>query len=156
MPNVQVVWIQWFSDCIAQWRRQDESRYLLDEEPVPPDAVASSPPSDPNAVSSDTDPEALVGDGDDDDMEDVLEPNEGQPPSINGSKPASVQEGRGSAAPDGELDLNEVDWQDVNDEVDAAMMESDSEDEDGGRGSTRSSVVSEDESMMEDDASLGG
>ena len=150
LPGVFVVWIQWFTDSIAQWHRQDESRYLLDEEQAHQDVVASSPPSDPNAVSSDTDPEALVGDGDDDDTEDAFD--EVQIP--NGSQPTPVQgehEGRNSAPPEGELNLNEVDWQDVNDEVEAAMAESDSEDETGSvGGSARSSVVSEDDYMDED------
>ena len=46
-----------------------------------------------------------------------------------------------------DLDLGDVDWQDVNDEVDAAMMESDSEEDDRrSSASGRSSNVGEDES----------
>ena len=87
-PGIFVVWLQWFTDSVAQWKRQDERRYLLDvnDESSPQNDIASSsPPSDPNAISTDTDPEGLVGDGDDDEMlEDLLDemphsmPDDGQ------------------------------------------------------------------------------
>lgn len=34
-PQVQVVWLNWFTDSIALWRRQDERPYLLDDPPTP-------------------------------------------------------------------------------------------------------------------------
>ncbi|KAL5535724.1 FCP1 [Sanghuangporus sanghuang] len=150
-PGIFVVWLQWFTDSVAQWKRQDERRYLLDavKDTSPQNEVASSsPPSDPNAVSSDTDPEGLVGDGDDDLSEDLLE-------EIQNSESLAAPTG-GAAGVTGldteaSLNLNEVDWQEVNDEVDAAMMESDSEDvdDDSDRRSVRSSNDIEDESYAD-------
>ena len=65
------------------------------------------------------------------------------------------------ATPDVPLALDDVDWQDVNDEVELAMMESDSEDEENGSeaggsgmrksGSRASSVMSEDDGPLTDD-----
>lgn len=123
----------------------DEKLYLLDENRAgsPAAPTASSPPSDPNVISTDTDPEDLV-----DDDEPGFE------------LPADVTEA--VATPEVPLALDDVDWQDVNDEVELAMLESDSEDEDNGSeaggsssrrksGSRASSVMSEDDGPLTED-----
>lgn len=124
----------------------DEKPYLLgDNRAASPSApTASSPPSDPNAISTDTDPEDLVGDDDEPDLE----------PTRNANEDSTM-------AGDVPLALDDVDWQDVNDEVELAMMESDSEDEEDGSeaggsgrrkmGSRASSVMSEDDGPLTDD-----
>lgn len=123
----------------------DEKLYLLDENRAgsPTAPTASSPPSDPNLISTDTDPEDLVDD-DEPGFELALDVTEGA-----------------VATPDVPLALDDVDWQDVNDEVELAMMESDSEDEENGSeaggsgmrksGSRASSVMSEDDGPLTDD-----
>ncbi|KLO11343.1 hypothetical protein SCHPADRAFT_906128 [Schizopora paradoxa] len=143
--NIFVVWLTWFSDSIAHWRRMDEKLYLLDENRAgsPTAPTASSPPSDPNIISTDTDPEDLVDDD---------EP---------GFEPRDIPEGA-VATPEVPLALDDVDWQDVNDEVELAMLESDSEDEENGSeaggsssrrnsGSRASSVMSEDDGPLTDE-----
>jgi len=155
--KVFIVWLSWFTDSVAQWKKQDERLYLLDDNRAtsPSAPTASSPPSDPNAISTDTDPEELVGegegevdgDGDADDGTDTVDPDgvdlelpEAEP-AVNVIPPAEP------------LDLGGVDWQDVNDEVDAAMMESDSEDDEKSARSERtSSNTSEDGSMLDGDS----
>ncbi|EKM61406.1 uncharacterized protein PHACADRAFT_204575 [Phanerochaete carnosa HHB-10118-sp] len=108
--GVKIVWVNWFLDSINQWRRQDETPYLID-----PEAAAAvgpaSPPSDPHQISSDPEPDA-----DDWDYDRTVAPNQS-------------------------LQLDGVDWDEINDEVDAAMNESDDEDGDGSE-STRSGVKS--------------
>ncbi|KAL5495046.1 FCP1 [Sanghuangporus weigelae] len=147
-PGIFIVWLQWFTDSIAQWKRQDERRYLLDvvQDASPQNEVASSsPPSDPNAVSSDTDPEGLVEDGDDDDSLEEIQYSESLAAPTGGAAGVTGLDTEAS------LNLNEVDWQEANDEVDAAMMESDSEDvdDDSDRRSVRSSNDIEDESYAD-------
>lgn len=100
-------------DCIALWRRQDETPYLLDD---PSLIVPSlSPTTDSQQISSDPDP-----DGDDWDQD--------------------SGEGRDANS----LEFAEINWDDINDEVEAAMRESDEDDEDDMR-SDRSGMRSEDE-----------
>ncbi|KZT74927.1 hypothetical protein DAEQUDRAFT_720113 [Daedalea quercina L-15889] len=126
MGTVKVVWLAWFTDSIAEWARRDENPYLLDPDP-PPHASAASPPSDAHQISSDPEPDA-----DDWDEERVPAPEGG---------------GEGLA-------LNEVNWDEINDEVDAAMNESDDDDDDGAseRGGARSGNVSEDEGSWTDES----
>lgn len=98
--GIKIVWVAWFTDSINQWRRQDETPYLIDPEA----AVAvgpASPPSDPHQISSDPEPDA-----DDWDYE--------------------------RAAPGKSLELDGVDWDEINDEVEAAMNESDDDGDDEG------------------------
>ena len=105
--------------------------------------VAASSPSDPNAISTDSDAEELDGDGDDEETpETLLDANAASesPGELIGT-PAEMIDLDENV----ELDFGSVDWQDVNDEVEAAMMESDSEDEDENSG--RNSNVSEDDGM---------
>ncbi|KAH8119974.1 hypothetical protein DFH11DRAFT_1500359 [Phellopilus nigrolimitatus] len=157
MNGIFIVWLQWFSDSVARWKRQDERRYLLDDTHVVSphvDVASSSPLSDPNAISTDTDPEALVGDGEDEeppeDLLVVMPDSESLATSIGGS--VEVNDLDAEAV----LDLGDVDWQVMDDEVDAAMMESDSEfgDDDDvrsvGSASMRSSNASDDESVVDE------
>lgn len=113
--GIKIVWLAWFTDCIALWQRQDESAYLLDDAPVAPSA-------DPLQVP------ASGEDGADEDEE------------------WDAGEGEGGANRD--LALNAINWNDINDEVDAAMNESDDDEEDG---RSEKSVMSEDD--WTDDAS---
>ncbi|KAF7338558.1 RNA polymerase II subunit A C-terminal domain phosphatase [Mycena venus] len=40
--GIKIVWLAWFTDCIALWQRQDEGAYLLDDAPIVP-ASADNP-----------------------------------------------------------------------------------------------------------------
>jgi len=119
MNGVKVVWLSWFTDSLALWRRQDETPYLMDDPSTKVVPLNSSPISDPNQISSDPEPDA-------DDWD---------------------QETAGPSNP-GMLELNTIDWDDINDEVEAAMNESDSDDDEDTR-SERSGVNSG--SISEDD-----
>lgn len=97
--GIKVVWLAWFTDSVALWARQAEAPYLLDD-PAPVALLTStSPVVEAHQISSDPEP-------DNDDWDE-----EPRPPATS------------------EFDLGGVDWNDVNDEVDAAMNESDDEEE---------------------------
>lgn len=117
--GIKIVWLSWFTDSIALWRRQDEIPYLLDD----PSAAApsSSPILDPHQISSDPEPDA-----DDWDVE----------PAPAGST---------------SLELHDIDWNDINDEVEAAMNESDDEDDAISERSSARSVFSDNDDAMSDD-----
>ncbi|KAJ6547209.1 hypothetical protein B0H19DRAFT_954705 [Mycena capillaripes] len=115
--GIKIVWLSWFTDCIALWQRQDESAYLLDDMPIVP------PSADPLPASADADEAA-----DDEEWD--------GPP-----------QGEGGA--NSELALDAIDWNDINDEVDAAMNESDDDEEEEAQ-SERSAMSEED---WTDDAS---
>ncbi|GBE77556.1 RNA polymerase II subunit A C-terminal domain phosphatase [Sparassis crispa] len=124
--GIKIVWLSWFTDSVALWQRQDETRYLIDPEPPVPARLAS-PPSDPHQISSDPEPDA-------DDWDEERTTADGE-----------------------RLALDEVDWAEVNDEVDAAMNESDDDDGDGdGDGEQsekgQSANVSEDEGSWTDES----
>ena len=124
------------SDSIALWHRQDETPYLLEPEPRTGSggaAALASPPSDSHQISSDPEPDA-------DDWDEV----------------SGTRSGRGSVlgveGPGAEpLTLDEISWEDTNNEVDEAMNDSDAgeddDDESPGRRSRGGSVrgASEDE-----------
>jgi RNA polymerase II subunit A-like phosphatase len=116
--GINIVWLAWFTDSIALWRRQDEKPYLLDDPPLPGSCV--SPTTDAQQLSSDLDI-----DSDDWDQD-----------------PADVKEA-------GALELADINWDDINDEVEAAMNESDDENEfddaRSDRSGMRSGNVSEEE-----------
>lgn len=120
--GIKIVWVSWFTDSIAQWKRQDETPYLIDPESAAAVGPAS-PPSDPHQISSDPEPDA-----DDWDYERGAGPQQRAPPELEG-----------------------VDWDEINDEVEAAMNESDEEDGEEGddgvsvRSGARSGNVTEDE-----------
>ncbi|KJA28556.1 hypothetical protein HYPSUDRAFT_33986 [Hypholoma sublateritium FD-334 SS-4] len=109
--GIKIVWLAWFTDSIALWRRQDEKPYLLDDPPMP--GPSASPTADSQLVSSDVDV-----DSDDWDQD---------PP-----------EHKATAT----LDFGAVNWDEINDEVEAFMNESDEEDD--GK-SMLSAAASEDE-----------
>lgn len=113
--GIKIVWLAWFNDSIATWKRQDETSYLL-EEPHAPGHTTSSPVNEPQQISSDPEP-----DGDDWDEEVIPE-----------------------AKDPGALELSAINWDDINNEVDAFLNESDDED-DG-----RSDFASEDEEGVSD------
>jgi RNA polymerase II subunit A-like phosphatase len=117
--GTKIVWLSWFTDSIALWHRQDETPYLLDD-PSLTVAQPSSSSLDSHQISPDLEP-------DDDWDEDPAEL--GKP-----------------GAP--EFDLGGIDWNDVNDEVDAAMNESDDDDDDSKseKSGMRSANASDDES----------
>ncbi|KAH7914757.1 hypothetical protein BJ138DRAFT_1078820 [Hygrophoropsis aurantiaca] len=117
--GIKIVWLSWFTDSIALWRRQDETPYLLDEPPIAP----PSPILDPHQISSDPEPDA-----DDWDIE------------------ASANKVSGS------LEFDDINWNDINDEVEAAMNESDDDDTKSERSSVRSGFASDDDDAMSDDA----
>ncbi|KAL0575242.1 CTD phosphatase Fcp1 [Marasmius crinis-equi] len=124
-PNVKVVWLTWFTDSIASWRHQEETPYLLDDPPVA--GPSSSPTTDLNQISSDPD----IDEDEDWDIE------------------ASVVSAP-AAGGGGSFSAEQINWDDINDEVEAAMMESDDEDDDAidvksERSEMRSENVSEDE-----------
>lgn len=111
--GIKVVWLSWFTDSVALWKRQDESAYYLDEpKTLPVPGSTSSPTLDPTQVSSDPEP-------DDDEWLD--------------SQPVAF----------------DVPWDEINDEVDAAMMESDDE----SVKASKSGNVSDAEDMSDDGGS---
>ncbi|KAL0068527.1 CTD phosphatase Fcp1 [Marasmius tenuissimus] len=133
-PNVKVVWLAWFTDTIALWRRQEETPYLLDDPPIA--GPSTSPTISLNQISSDPDID------EDDDWE--IEASAGT--GVGGSAP-----GLGSG---GSFSADQINWDDINDEVEAAMMESDDEDDDAiDVKSERSGIRSENPSDDESDES---
>ncbi|KAJ3845307.1 hypothetical protein F5878DRAFT_689607 [Lentinula raphanica] len=102
--NIKVVWLAWFTDSIALWQRQDETRYLLDAPP------AVGPSASPPTASSDLD---IDIDDEDWDLDS---------PPTSGGVALGVNQSSGFHA-------DEINWNDINDEVEAAMMESDDEEE---------------------------
>ncbi|KAF8185043.1 hypothetical protein K438DRAFT_1837313 [Mycena galopus ATCC 62051] len=99
--GIKIVWLAWFTDCIALWQRQDEVAYLLDDSPTLP-------------VSADN---AL-------------------PASSSAEEEADDEEWDGSGHGEGansELAFDAINWNDINDEVDAAMNESDDDEGDDAR-----------------------
>jgi RNA polymerase II subunit A-like phosphatase len=114
MNGVKVVWLSWFTDSLALWERQDETPYLMDDPSTKVVPLCSSPISDPNQISSDPEPDA-----DDWDQENAIAEAENK----------------------NLLELNAINWDDINDEVEAAMNESDS-DEDGDMKSDQSEIKS--------------
>ncbi|KAI0699349.1 hypothetical protein C8T65DRAFT_581279 [Cerioporus squamosus] len=139
MPYIKIVWVQWLNDSIALWQRQDETPYLV--EPEPPSATEggsgaalASPHSDPQQISSDPEPDA-------DDWDELLE---GAGRAIG---PIGVQ-GPGD---DEGLELDEVDWNAINDEVEAAMNESEDDGEGEGDGASVKSGMSEDDGSWTDE-----
>lgn len=48
-PSIKIVWLAWFNDSLALWKRQDETPYLLDDPPqrstTPPSAPTHGPGS---------------------------------------------------------------------------------------------------------------
>ncbi|KAH8099249.1 hypothetical protein BXZ70DRAFT_942864 [Cristinia sonorae] len=119
--GIKIVWVSWFTDSIAFWHRQDETPYLMDPEPTRAVGGPASPPSDAHQISSDPEPDA---DDWDEDARRVTTP------IVTG---------------DQELELDEVDWSAINDEVEAAMNESDEEEDGKSERSVRFGNVSEDE-----------
>jgi RNA polymerase II subunit A C-terminal domain phosphatase len=108
--GIKIVWLNWFTDSIALWCRQDETPYLLDD------------PNAPVLVSS-ADQKMLPPEADKDDWE----------------------EARDNVGPQPSLELGDIDWNDINNEVDAAMNESDDDDvseEDEGLDETSSVIRS--------------
>ncbi len=113
--NVKIVWVAWFTDSIALWRRQEETPYLLDDPPAA--GPSTSPTTSHHQTSSDLD----LDDDEDWDLD---------TPPVSGGVPLGVR-------PGGAFHANEINWDDINDEVEAAMMESDGE-EDGDGDDARS------------------
>lgn len=127
--GMKIVWLAWFTDSIALWRRQDETPYLLDD----PSPDVAQPTSILDSSQVPTDPEL----GNDDWDEDVTE----------------ISKAEGGAAES--LNLADIDWNDVNDEVDAAMNESDDEDSRSDKSGMRSGNVSEEEESWTDGSQSG-
>jgi len=111
--DIKIVWLAWFTDSVALWKRQNEKPYLLDD---PPTAMASTNPIvDSQQQSSD-----------------YIDSEDDRGP------PETKETGR--------LELAAINWDDINDEVEAAMLESDDEDDvKSERSGMRSENVSEDE-----------
>ncbi|KAF7359453.1 RNA polymerase II subunit A C-terminal domain phosphatase [Mycena sanguinolenta] len=109
--GIKIVWLAWFTDCIALWKRQDEAAYLLDDAPtLPADPVPAS-----TTVEEEVDDEGWD----------------------------TTAHGEGTS----ELAFDAINWNDINDEVDAAMNESDDDEEEA---DARSAMSEED---WTDDAS---
>ena len=130
--GIKIVRVEWFNDCIALWKRQDEELYLFYESSLA--GGSNSPPVSDHQISSDPEPDA-------DDWD--VEPVELQ--AKVAGEDGEMGEGGGGAV--GALHLEEIDWNDINDEVEAAMMESDDE-------SVDERMKSEDE--LTDESSVGG
>ncbi|KAF9566917.1 hypothetical protein CPC08DRAFT_627531 [Agrocybe pediades] len=109
--GIKIVWLSWFTDSVALWRRQDERPYLLDDPPLP--GPSSSPITESQQLSSDLDIDSEDWDQEPEEMKDP-----------------------------GMLELTAINWDDINDEVEAAMNESDDEDDFGETKSDRSGMRS--------------
>ncbi|KAG5730615.1 RNA polymerase II subunit A C-terminal domain phosphatase [Termitomyces sp. T112] len=119
--GIKIVWLAWFTDSIATWQRQDEAPYLL-EEPHAPGQSGSSPMTDTQQISSDPEPDA-------DDWDEEIVPEVKDP---------------------GALELSAINWDDINNEVDAFLNETDDEDDARSDGSgMRSDFASEDEDLSD-------
>jgi RNA polymerase II subunit A-like phosphatase len=118
---------------MALWRRLDETPYLLDEPPATV-GLSSSPAADDHQISSDPDPD--TDDWDENDDGEVVDRVVGVG---GGVEPKSFE-------------IEEINWNDINDEVEAAMNESDDEEEDGRSdvSAMRSVQCSEDEASSSD------
>ncbi|KAG6851395.1 hypothetical protein H0H93_005793 [Arthromyces matolae] len=117
--GIKIVWLAWFTDSIAKWQRQDETPYLLEE----PTAVGhpSSPMTDTQQISSDPEPDT-------DDWDEEVIPDAKDP---------------------GALELGSINWDDINNEVDAFLNETDDEDDALSNGTgVKSGFGSEDEDSM--------
>ena len=141
--GIKIVWLSWFTDSIALWRRQDERPYLLDEPVTPVAGPSSSPTNDSSQIgSSDLDLDT------DEWEEEDGEPDAGDAEATTGtSKETPVASGATTPAKP-ELLTNEVAWEDIDAEVEAAMNESDTEDVGSERGEDegmRSANASDDE-----------
>ncbi|KAI0360995.1 hypothetical protein OH77DRAFT_384561 [Trametes cingulata] len=178
--GIKVVWLAWFTDSVALWQRQDETPYLLEPEPRPEvggagtgdgegegDARLASPPSDPHQISSDPEPDA-------DDWDELVDSAAGGEDSGKGRAlgalgvegPRAGPAGAGGegeagvgAGGDAGLALDEVDWDEINNEVEAAMNESDDDgdgsgDGDGDGASVRSGMSEDDVSWTDESNSI--
>ncbi|TBU49309.1 hypothetical protein BD309DRAFT_947794 [Dichomitus squalens] len=127
--DVRIVWLNWLTDSLALWQRQDETPYLLHPAPQGEEeggraAAVGSPPSDAHQISSDPDPDA-------DDWDELLVVDSSGAGEGSGSRvlgALGVEGPEPAAKP--RIALDEVDWAAINDEVEEAMNESD--DEEGG------------------------
>ena len=137
--------MRWLNDSLALWERQDEGPYLV--EPPPGGAggggaALASPPSDPHQISSDPEPDA-------DDWDELVEG--GRALGALGVEGPRGGGGGGGEGEGGGFELDEVDWDEINDEVEAAMNESD-DDGDGDDGASVKSGMSEDDASWTDES----
>ncbi|TFY63298.1 hypothetical protein EVG20_g6374, partial [Dentipellis fragilis] len=147
LGGIKIVWLAWFTDSVARWARQDEGPYLMvpeSSEARGRDTASPSPALEPQQISSDPEPDAddwdFEGDGDEDDE--------------TGVSTAGAAEGEGEGEQAAEL-VDEVDWALLNDEVDAAMNESDSEDEgEGGNEDVREVRMGEGDEWSDESNSI--
>jgi RNA polymerase II subunit A-like phosphatase len=109
--GIRIVWLAWFSDSIALWQRQDETPYLLDPSHPP---LSHGPGPDTTMTNAGTGADSGLRGGEHD--LDADEDWDQGPPGIKET---------------GTLELGSINWDDINDEVEAAMNESDDEDGDG-------------------------
>ncbi|THV06613.1 hypothetical protein K435DRAFT_815972 [Dendrothele bispora CBS 962.96] len=105
--GIKIVWLVWFTDSVALWQRQDETPYLLDD---PPAAGPSTSPLSFHQMSSDPD---------------LDEEEEWELEATPVSGPGSGNADTGSP----NFEASQINWDDINDEVEAAMMESDDDDD---------------------------
>ncbi|KAF7302491.1 RNA polymerase II subunit A C-terminal domain phosphatase [Mycena chlorophos] len=121
--GIHVIRAEWFADCLNLLARQDETLYPLEGMRTTMGTKAA-PASSASPASSST-----AKSSDDDEGWD-------EPP-----------------APGGSLKLEAINWDDINDEVDAAMNESDDDEEDEAGMGTGAGAMSEDEWSERDDVS---
>lgn len=103
--KTRIVWLAWFTDSVALWRRMDETPYLLDAEE---NGTKLGAGSNADEVKADVDGDQVSSDHDPD-------PDDWDDGGLD----------RGD-----DVAVDEIDWDDINDEVDAAMNESDDGGED--------------------------
>ena len=130
--GIKIVWLAWFTDSIALWQRQHETPYLLD------DPLHPAPLYGPGHHTTMTNA-SIEADGNE---HRIRKTDLAATEDDWDQEPSEVKE-------TGTLELDNINWDDINDEVEAAMNESD--DEDGDAKSERSygmasGHVSEDES----------
>ena len=155
--GIKIVWVDWFTASVARWERQDETNYLMDPPPPPPplmmlegeggeeeegdsESVAVGTPASPHQISSDPEPDA--DDWDDDGRAGPDKDGEGEGKGEGNVDGEGVDREKGEKDGEG-IGFDEHIWDDMNDEVEAAMNESD--DDESVRTGGKSGNVSEDD-----------
>jgi RNA polymerase II subunit A-like phosphatase len=100
-----IVGLSWLTSCIALWRRVDETPHLLEDTPAAAPGHSSSTTTEQQSA-----------------------PAEGSTSEFNEGDGA----GDGTGEETESFAINEINWADINDEVEAAMNESDDGDDDDG------------------------
>jgi hypothetical protein len=138
--GIHIVWLNWFTDSIALWERQDEASYALEalvvRAPPPPSPVQDGGDAQ---GSSDFDTDDFDEDDDEDDPDSApgsLTTTPSKKRAAADAAAADAASKSGTSTPGEQATLGEkgetfevdVDWAELDAEIEAAMDESDTED----------------------------